>query len=884
MGPIQRRLLKVVLAIVEFPRTALVICAAVLVLSVGLALLRLQVDTDQDKLFSSHVAFFKDYLDYINKFPENEALYVLVEPADRAHPPPLERWTALADAETVRLRALTGTVSAVESRTPISALGSYALLFSDRQQLEQAFAAAQQHLIPLARLWAARQTPGVESPMQRFLLGLSLAGPDVQKAQFAKILADSWSSSIHQNQVVMPDLATLDAQTPTDLGYSYVPDQTDPSNHLLLIAVYLAEDNNSFTADEQQVDDVRKATADAAAAFPEFHVAVTGRPVLNADETRTSDTDSTRAEIIALTVIFLGLVFVFRSLWMAAVAEISLTVAIGWTFGWATISVGELNILSLVFLITLIGIGMDYLVQILTRYRREARLYVRPKAVWARVFKHVSPPICTACLGAAGAFFVSIFTDFRGAAELGVIAGGGLLLCLASGYTVLPAIMVLWPPNLGPLQPDQRYGVEKRRSFLSRMTPPACYVVALIVVLPYCNRTYFNPNLLDMQAQNLPSVQLVRKLQTWYAVVISRDLSMLRRVRDAVRASPTVDNTDSILEAQDNYGWLQQHQNELPVIDWADPPPIQSTDLPAISSAATLLAAQLDIANFPDAAGAMRQFAANAHGAAVGLVLSQWQHDFVQQLKSLRSEFSPPPLEMSQLPDELRNHLISADGYYALYVNPKENLWKRQPLEQFVLDVEGRMAAIPGSPSLTGIAPEIYHSTRSIELAFYKATAYALGLVLILVFLDLRSIPQTLMTVSVLGLGLPMLVGLMGLLGIDWNFANFFGLPILIGAGHEYGVFMMHRYRESMDDPRRVWRAWDVSDRALLLCAFVTTSSFAFFWWLGHHEGLKSLGLVMAMGTACIYLSALLVVRPLLKWRIERAGHCGERSAATKVG
>ena len=66
-----------------------------------------------------------------------------------------------------------------------------------------------------------------------------------------------------------------------------------------------------------------------------------------------------------------------------------------------------------------------------------------------------------------------------------------------------------------------------------------------------------------------------------------------------------------------------------------------------------------------------------------------------------------------------------------------------------------------------------------------------------------------------LALGLPMLVALMGLLDVDWNFANFFGLPILIGAGHEYGVFMVHRYREALLDPRRAWRRWDVSDRAL---------------------------------------------------------------------
>ena len=80
-------------------------------------------------------------------------------------------------------------------------------------------------------------------------------------------------------------------------------------------------------------------------------------------------------------------------------------------------------------------------------YRREARRYVRPQAIWARVFRYVGPPVNTACMGAAGAFLVSALTDFKGAAELGVIAGGGLLLCLLAGYTVLPAVLVLFPPG-----------------------------------------------------------------------------------------------------------------------------------------------------------------------------------------------------------------------------------------------------------------------------------------------------------------------------------------------------------------------------------------------------------------------------------------------------
>jgi hypothetical protein len=56
----------------------------------------------------------------------------------------------------------------------------------------------------------------------------------------------------------------------------------------------------------------------------------------------------------------------------------------------------------------------------------------------------------------------------------------------------------------------------------------------------------------------------------------------------------------------------------------------------------------------------------------------------------------------------------------------------------------------------------------------------------------------------------------------------------------------------------------------LLVCAYVTCSSFGFFWFLASHRGLKSLGLVMTIGIACIYLATVLVLRPLLLLRLRK--------------
>jgi len=150
-------------------------------------------------------------------------------------------------------------------------------------------------------------------------------------------------------------------------------------------------------------------------------------------------------------------------------------------------------------------------------------------------------------------------------------------------------------------------------------------------------------------------------------------------------------------------------------------------------------------------------------------------------------QFSPTPLDMSAVPPELGGHLLSKDGYYALYIYPTRDLWQENHLASFMTSVEAAVKTVPKAPPVTGIASDIYHTTDAIHAAFYRATVYALSLIFILVLLDFRKLGPTLAAVSVLGLGLPMLLTAMGYFNITWNFANFFGLPILIGAGHEYG-------------------------------------------------------------------------------------------------
>ncbi len=466
MRHVQRTLQRMVLRVVTHPKTTLLVSALVLAVCVGSAMAWLHISTHPDELFSHNVPFFKRWLDYSQKFPENEALVVVIE-AKEGPAPPTQRWIEVADAIADRMRAMGDSVHGVDTHVPLEELGPQGILFQDREQLPGTYA----DLLQFSPLVEQSTGGGGGSallgatPLDRLMGALSgsavtYASPGSNQAnagqtRFVELLLDSWQKTIQKaaaapgdekpvsqtsptfamkDGAILPDLRQMTPESdPSRSGYYYLPDKSNPARHLLLVQIYPNVNYNSLTAITRVVDGIRREVKAVVEKFPEFTVGVTGRPALAADDMSTTDRDSHRSEIVALSVIFIGMALTLRSIWLALAAELTLAVAIGWTFGWAWVSVGRLNLLSLVFLIALIGIGMDYLVQILMAYRREARRRLRAKAIWSNVFLSVSLPINTACAGAAGAFLVSVFTEFRGAAELGIIAGGG---CCCASYQV----------------------------------------------------------------------------------------------------------------------------------------------------------------------------------------------------------------------------------------------------------------------------------------------------------------------------------------------------------------------------------------------------------------------------------------------------------------
>src|SRR5712691_10238172 len=86
-------------------------------------------------------------------------------------------------------------------------------------------------------------------------------------------------------------------------------------------------------------------------------------------------------------------------------------------------------------------------------------------------------------------------------------------------------------------------------------------------------------------------------------------------------------------------------------------------------------------------------------------------------------------------------------------------------------------------------------------MACIKASIYAMSAIFILLVVHFRSLRMTILAFIPLLLGSLWTIGIMEIAGVSFNVANSIFLPLILGAGVEYGVVILYRWREGSTLP-----------------------------------------------------------------------------------
>jgi hopanoid biosynthesis associated RND transporter like protein HpnN len=659
--------------------------------------------------------------------------------------------------------------------------------------------------------------------------------------------------------------------------------------------VILAEPNLDFEAflpAQDPIDAVRDSIAELELT-PERGITVrlTGNPVLNHEEMLGIAWDVIAGGVFCFVLVGIVLVIALRSWRLAAAALVTLLVGLVWTAAFATAAIGHLNLISLSFAVLFIGLGVDFAIHLGMNYAalRQDGLEHEPALFDAIDYVGSSLVLCT--LTTSIGFFAFVPTDYAAVAELGLIAGTGMLFILFLTMTMFPALVSSWLSIPDGITTTARLRFRNSSSgFLQRHAKGirwAALAAALASVATLPSVT-FEPNAIDMRDPETESVQAFNDIAAandrgspWYANAIAPDLAAADALAEQLAALDLVSHTVTLSD----YVPSDQEEKAEILADLAlildagiDNHPEESELTPALQLASLRgLRDYLAASGFGEGETFLEESVARLEGvlddfvvrveagADLETALTNLESILLGQLPThldrLRSALDPEPIELATLPRQVVDRMITSDQRARVIAYPAENLQGDAfALERFVDAVHSVQ------PDATGMAANMIAFGRATVDSLAQALFTALIAISLLLWLLWRHITEMLLVLAPLLLGAALTCATMVAFGIAFNFANVIVIPLLLGIGVDSAIHLVHS--SNVGSEGEAGLLGNTTSRAIFYSAGTTVASFGALGFSAH-RGIASLGVTLVIGLIYTLVCTLIVLPALIEWRRE---------------
>jgi len=594
-------------------------------------------------------------------------------------------------------------------------------------------------------------------------------------------------------------------------------------------------------------------------------VRLTGLVPIADEEFRTLENGAgLNATATALLVLFI--------LWRALksgriVLAVALSVIVGLA---ATAAVGlmmvhALNLISVGFAVLFVGIGTDFCIQFSVRYRAERHKEARLDKAVAQTAAKVGRPLALAAAATAIGFYSFLPTDYRGVAELGLIAGTGMFIAFFAAITILPALLTLLrpPPEQEPvgyqfLAPVDRFMAKHRYAIVIGT------LLGALSGTPLLRHLHFDFNPLNLRNSQVESVATLLELMkdpdtdTNTIDVLAPSLAEAPPLMARLQQLPEVarvTNLESFIpkDQDEKLAIIAPVATSLaPLLDPAreKEPPTDAEDVEAMERAAAAFDATASGVAGKGADDARRLAAALRKMAAAPPPIREAAREALipsldTMLDLLRASLTARKVTVASIPPDLVRNWVSADGRARIEVAPSGDANDNATLARFAKAVRTI------DPNAMGEPIAVQESGNTVVRAFIEAGLWALISITVLLFIVLRRVTDVLLTLVPLLLAGVVTLEITVLIGLPLNFANIIALPLLLGLGVAFKIYFV-----------MAWRAGTTNllqsslTRAVVFSAMTTATAFGSLW-LSNHPGTSSMGKLLALSLVCILAAAM---------------------------
>lgn len=620
---------------------------------------------------------------------------------------------------------------------------------------------------------------------------------------------------------------------------------------------------------------LRDLATDMARRFPQVQLSFTGEIALEHEEMETVNHDMIVSSIVSLLLVCLALWIGLRSFKLLLVTFIALIVGLVLTAGFAAVSVGHLNLISVAFAVLYIGLGVDFATHLCLRYQECRQLGMPTEQAIMNSMDTVGRSLFLCALTTAIGFFAFIPTDFKGVSELGIISGGGIFIGLLVSLSLLPALLRLLPVKPLPLNgktllPQWVYEFPFRHA---KGVLAAAILLAMAAGAELTQLSFdSNPiNLRDPNSQSVIAFKKLLRSQTdspfatsaladslAHADELAAHFAKLPSVHEAITLSSMVpDRQDEKLEIIDNLNLIMPVQlNRFSEAQEASDTRAALVKLrDTLQNAVGQPQAAVDLTVLDKLRRDVDEFVAYADAQPNPADVYARLEDSVLKLLPetmliLRDGLSASAFGIDDLPPEVKSQWASADGVYRVLVLPKQDLNNPEYLKQFVKDI------LDSYPKVFGLPIGDVTSGQAIVDAFIEAFSGALAMIVLLLLVVTRCLKTTILIVTPLLLA-ALLTGAFNVwLHNPFNFANIIVLPLLLGMGVDSGIHIVHRLQHQEDRNRLLQTS---AARGVFYSALTTLCSFSSLAF-NTHAGTASMGLLLAIGISLTIVCSMLVL------------------------
>ena len=536
-----------------------------------------------------------------------------------------------------------------------------------------------------------------------------------------------------------------------------------------------------------------------------------------------------RVTLIAGFGVLLILFIFFRSFWPILLIASGLIYGIFLTLGITQIFIGNLSLISTFLVAILLGLGIDFGIHILLRYKEERDAGKKVSEAFLLMYTETCLASTMAAVTTSFAFGTLMFSNFIGFSDFGFIGCIGILCILFSYMTLMPSMLLILTHYL-----KIRIIIHPMKFYLPsviwtkvRISLCICSLLTLIsiLVLPKLQFNYdFSRVLGD---KNLPSYLLDKEINSLFGKSFQ---------------VPSLLIVDNLKEEKRILEYLKQEKGR-----------------------SRLIGLSLGLSSFiPEGQKNKLSIIRN-----IKKLIDKNQKYFkemdskqIKQLYRFRKSLDPNEFKLSQLPRYIKNSFktkLPNETRRMIFIysdinseNGKEIIQFSDYIDKLKINFKSVQVA---SQSLifSEILKIILNEGKNILIIVLLS-------IFLMVVINLQSFLKGLLILVLLMLGLLWMLGLQATLGIKSDFINVIIYLIILGTSIDAMIHLYHRFENSKD----LYLSMRNTGEAITLSSLTTIVGFGALIF-GRTEAIVDLGLLAIVGVITNYLVCVLVLPMILQ-------------------